>query len=321
MALEAENLHQEIQGHISLERLEAEFGTLTFVPSTTITTTSTAPTFLKSSPSTDQTESITSTPEWAGSVHSKLDLDDWFKDIQTTFTVPQIYPSTGNPTGTQPASKYDIGIWVGIDGSTAGHTSGRHLLKAGTVQTCEVEEDGDIKRETFAFWFWETGREDVPSFHRLASFPVSPGDTITVKLEYLNKENPGKVVGAVTHRARILYINRTRGVYTSLSASFEQKADEDPSTKFRANLAEWVVENWENGPYRLAEFGMAFFYGCRARTAEGEERALEGSRMVGIVRGGECLVAPEKVGERGMVVYNVKRGKLRRVDDDEVDAE
>jgi hypothetical protein len=153
------------------------------------------------------------------------------------------------PAVTAPASgEYYCASWIGIDGD--GDVEGN-----GADEVCRVgiesQVSGSGQPGYYAWWEWYPGGSV-----KIPSFPVAPGDMVTLLLCTAGK-------GSTT--AGAYFVNRTTGAATSFSFTAPQGGVLDGTVLF-GGCAEWIVGTPQfNGQQsELADYGQVFFSDCFA---------------------------------------------------------
>ena len=226
---------------------------------------------------------------WSGAASNLLKCGDKFNHIQASWTVPRVYPTPDKwksaTTWDNDPSRYLCGIWVGIDGWRTSHD----VLQAGTGMRCEVDKDGILSHETFAWFEWFPEDKKV-----LTNFKVEAGDVITVMVDYLGTDPED----AETHVGRAVFVNESNSTYTSFQYNYKAKSERH---KFKGDTAEWILEG--HGRRIFPNFGATFMYNCLASTMKGDERDLAYPKMIDMAQARNQMATPIKVTENIMGIY------------------
>lgn len=169
-----------------------------------------------------------------------------FDFVYGEWTVPSVSP----PAGTGDGDWWSV-AWVGIDGYNSSD-----VLQAGTAQRVS-RQYGIVSTEYFAWYEWFPN-----NWIEITNFPVSPGDTVAVSVQYLGTQNNlGQGMATLS--------NLITGQSTTIS--FQAPA----GTTLQGNCAEWIMERpGINGSLsNLPEYGQVAFSNGLACSATGGTNA------------------------------------------------
>jgi hypothetical protein len=180
-------------------------------------------------------------------------VSDTFSDVQGTWTVPTV---TGNKRSTTYSS-----TWVGLDG-----------YNNGTVEQIGTEQDWTGAGQQNYAWF-----EMYPGGgYEIVGFPVDPGDSISVEVQYVGQSSvQGKGRGVFT-RGKLGGRNRPatgrgKSVFkltienTTKNVSYSVPTSYTTVTSAAQASAEWLAEApLSSEILPLADFGTVSFSGCNA---------------------------------------------------------
>lgn len=116
-----------------------------------------------------------------------------FTKVQATWTVPAF----GNPPN---GETHCAAIFVGLDGGS--ELLSKNLFQAGVAQIVSTDAAGRTTQDCHAWYLWDpTGGLWDPNYlnNKVPGFPVSPGDEVTVILEYKQASNQGSAQFSITN--------------------------------------------------------------------------------------------------------------------------
>jgi hypothetical protein len=161
--------------------------------------------------------------------------------VESTWTIPNIYPAPGPRSGT----RFSCATWIGLAGPGSS-------LQAG-MYTYTYYYRGQIQRVFFPWWRWFPG-----SMAGVSNFPVALGDVLSCVV-CLDLDS--------LVRARLSFHNVT----TKQATSFIVTA---PSgTQLSANTAGWMMQadQVRAGERFLARMGLMYFDRCNAGLMSGPD--------------------------------------------------
>ncbi len=169
-----------------------------------------------------------------------------FDFVYGEWTVPGVSPP-GWPNSSQGDGDWWSVAWVGIDGWNSGD-----VLQAGTGQHASLK-NWVLTTEYFAWFEWYPN-----SWIEITNFPIRPGDTVAVSVQYMGVQNNlGQGLATLS--------NLITG--QSLSIAFSAPS----GTTLQGNCAEWILERpTMNGSLaNLPEYGQVAFTNGLACSATG----------------------------------------------------
>ena len=176
-----------------------------------------------------------------------------FDFVYGEWTVPSVNPP-GWPNPSSGNGEWWSVAWVGIDGWNSGD-----VLQAGTAQHVSLN-NWNLTTEYFAWYEWFPD-----NWIEITNFPIRPGDTVAVSVQYLGiQNNSGQGLATLS--------NLITGQSTTLS--FQAPT----GTTLQGNCAEWILERPQiNGSLAtLPEYGQVAFsngLACSATGGTGADQA------------------------------------------------
>jgi peptidase A4-like protein len=150
-----------------------------------------------------------------------------FTKVQATWQVPEF--GENPPDG----ETHYAAIFVGLDGGS--EWLSQNLFQAGVAQIVSTDAAGTTTQDCHAWYLWDpTGGLWDPNYsnNKVPGFPVSPGDTVTVILEYKVATNQGSAQFSKNGQALppILFNVDTSFVGDTMEWIMERPADRNTTT-------------------------------------------------------------------------------------------